>query len=1100
MSNKPVGKINIKLLENVNVKINNNVTIKDFYSSILSNQNLYTTSLSEYNKALVPDSGVSKKDNNKSPVVPKYYVVPDSRGMPTCTLIGNCLIATPEALNFDSFFATLDNYGKGENGYAKSSFGDLPGWCDNVVNGFYHAMPRKGNLLKNSTSPSQLGDAFSITGGVVNGGQTALNGGTSLAGATGSGGGSDTTGTTCWISLTEKNGIKDVCGFREGQDGVFKYTKSTPGSLISQFSLQPNQPFAIRFKIFSFSPELSFAYQGKPSSVLAQSPNDQSLGGGGLSLTALGFGINPLNPNVVVSWGNVSLTFYKKETVGLSIGGQSFGNPVPLPGGMKDTDKYSEFHIYPLGDTLYIYPGGITTEHTIKKNYVSFRLSKPLFIPAGKIQMDFNCAEANFNFSPIVHPNSGRLSSPLFGGGFTPSKTVIVPSFIGKYGVGQRKSPITFPDINDKDNNYAYMGKTNITVNLNGTGTYSYDLILGVLSDGNALGASLQQQHASIINSITSNLLSVANGSQTLAQGQAAAQASTQLGINGMLGTLTGLGFDGTSFGNSLALSYSSLTNFLFNPSTFYGDVNYAKSSVSAGSTEASNYGTGSILSEADATNYVQNKAQQMFGMGTNPLDSISKSITRTALRLGIKSKGGNIYSPAIFNLGVTLIAPLVNVSMNPNPQIDNCDVLSVSVQQQVEGSSATVVLDNRVPCETNQGVGVYTYTGQNNFTGIKPIQIAMGYQGGSSSDNALQTVFTGYVTKYNYARTSDNQSVCELTCEGIEKKIKEQFAVNLPFMDGWCHLGALYYLAREAGFADNEMLFYEDPITGKSITLRSLLQGDPDALSGGCFEGHINDTPPGANNISSSQLHACLPLAVLGQESPNYNFTFGTKLWECMHKIREFSNFYLFCNAKGHLIYGAPQQVVQDSNYTFVEVDTMGNFNEIKRRLDVSSDTAEMRNAVFVQGISCIPGKDTASGWPEWNTHIHVEKKPNFPNDVNEPSYAPWLRYAFLRNPKYEDVAATRLNAAEIFRRCKRRRLVGEWEGWGNPLLFPYFIVRINESRGETGISMLPLIIASHTISISGETFELSSTFSAENFDAATVDYDPYALPSQHV
>jgi hypothetical protein len=146
-------------------------------------------------------------------------------------------------------------------------------------------------------------------------------------------------------------------------------------------------------------------------------------------------------------------------------------------------------------------------------------------------------------------------------------------------------------------------------------------------------------------------------------------------------------------------------------------------------------------------------------------------------------NKYQQIYSPALYMLQIHFVKALQSISMNPNPQIDSCDIMSVNVNQAVEASKASIILNNRGDndCVAN-AFGKYTYIpGSNNFTGIKPIQIKMGY------NREMYTVFTGYVTNREYSRSSPTQSTVALQCEDRALRLRDQWCINLPFFDGWC-------------------------------------------------------------------------------------------------------------------------------------------------------------------------------------------------------------------------------------------------------------------------------------------------------------------------
>lgn len=1038
MAKKPIAKVDVSLSSTTTVKTTGNVSTKDVYSTILGNSNFYTSDIGEYTASITGNNSDKQKSAAKAPTAPKFYITPNKYGEPTVTLLGNHLISTPETPNFRIFPATLDNHGKAIfNKLTYTTIGDNPGWIDGSDGYIYYSMPRTGNMLQSSGGIDQQGSPQ------------------------GGGGGSTTHLDNSWSTPAD---IGAPGQFRETLDGITKTSLYFDGdSLIqSNFILGDNQPFSIKFKIFDTTPEFNLK-------IGDASPSDK--------ITDLA---NGKASKMIIKWGTIyELHIYQDRKIELFSLGQKIGKARTIPGLVTEPNGYTQLTVYPLGNYIYVYAGVPTTEATVKKHYVSFDASatfgKLPVIFSAPIIINFECGAANFNFSTVVHPNTGIITSPLIGNGGRIDNHVFHVSFLGKYGVGRRPFPITFPDINDSSKVYAYLqnGYTiDTTFNSEGNSAYTYDLILNVPAPSVDLHAALQAAHTTISKAIDTAVTSFKNGTSTVSQMNAAVNSAVDAGGATMFASLTAGNFFGTAnsttFINGVKASYNQFFQSAANAfGGFFGVTTNADGTV----------GTSQSTAVQDAVN-------RIFG-GGGTLDTVQKGLKQTADYQGIKAMQPNIYSPAVYWTQLTLIRNPDVIDLSPNPQIDNCDVMDVSVTQSVEGYKGTIVLNNKQPCESATGKGKYTYDGQNNFCGIKPITIKLGY-----ADNTnLNTAFTGYVTARRYARSSKNESICTIELEDMSKKLKESFAVNLPFFDGWCNLAVIYYLCKEAGFADNEILLTE------GTTIRSLLTGDPDTFSGGCFEGHVNEQPPdgGHTGLPGSYLHMTLPLAPFGSgESPNYNFNFGTKLWECCQRVREFSNFYLYANNLGHIIYCPPATALKTVDKKFVEVDTVGNFNEIKRRLDVSLDTAESRNAVFVTGVTFARNNDGSE--VGWVPHAHTAVVKNFPKNVNDTCFAPWLRYIFLRNPKWESPALASLACQEILRRATRQRVVADFDAWGDSSLLPYNVITIDESiNNETSVNNFnPYVIASHTLHASTTNYMLESSFSVESVDFAAANYEP--------
>lgn len=1057
MASRPIASVDVKLADTVAIKTRGNVSTKDVYSYILSNKEFYTSDISEYTAFLNAVTSDKDKSANKVSPHPKFFVSPNANGTPSCILLGNALICTPQAPNFDAFPASLNNHDQKLTG--QMTYMDVrqnPGWIDGVVNFGYYSLPRRGNLLGSSGGT----DVQNSPEGGLGGSETHIN--------------------NTWFSI--KDGGKNVGSFYETLQGIAKAAQdATNELLISDFALGINQPFSLKFALFRAAPDITFDTDKSPSDTKTDPVKDQEY--------------------LQVSWGNfkAQLVIYQDKKIEFWWDGKQIST-TQLPVTATDAGTgWTQITIYPLGNYIYIFGGLPSTEASIKKQYVLIDTKEPVKIESGSISIQFHCGSALFNFSPIVHPNAGTITSPLIGNGGQVDNHVFHIGYLGKFGVGSRALPITFPDSGDKGKFYDYYKKYTIDLSYNseGNSSYTYDLTLNVPNPAEDINSKLQQAHKGISQAVASAVSSFAAGQSTVSQMNNTVNAAVE-SYNDTFASVSSSNFFGSTnsavFINGVKASYNQ----------FFQDAANAFGGFFGVSTNAD----GTVATSQSST--VQDAANRIFG-GGGTLDTTAKAIRQTAQIHAIRSAQPNIYSAAVYWVQLTLIRNLESIGLSPNPQIDNCDVMEVEISQAVEGSKGHVTLNNRAPCESSSGgsKGKYTYDGSNNFCGIKPITVRLGtYNGGGnnntigsptsfgfSAGDSLNTVFTGYVTNRKYSRNSNGESICTIELEDISKKLKESYAVNLPFFDGWCSLAVIYYLCKEAGFADDEILLYEDPNGGSKVTIRSLLTGDPDTFQGGCFDGHCNDTPNGGpTSLPGSYLHMTLPYAQMGFENPAYAFAMGTKLWECCQRVREFSNFYLYANNFGHIVYCPPAKALKSVDKKFVEVDTLGNFNEIRRRLDVSLDTAESRNAVFVTGIKFFRHSDVPGQEGSWGPHAHTAVAKGYPRNTSDTCFAPWLRYVFLRNPKWESEPLAALACQEILRRATRQRVISDFSSWGDSSLFPYHVITIDESiSNETSANNFnPYVIASHTISASSSDFSLNSSFSVESVDFAAANYEP--------
>lgn len=461
-------------------------------------------------------------------------------------------------------------------------------------------------------------------------------------------------------------------------------------------------------------------------------------------------------------------------------------------------------------------------------------------------------------------------------------------------------------------------------------------------------------------------------------------------------------------------------------------------------------------------------------------------------------------YSPRVYKIQARLRPKTISVPMNPDPQIDNKDVIKIDVEMGNEGSSATVVLNNRNldDCPPSAG-GKYLTAG---FVGVKPIQIKYGIKG----EGALPTRFTGYITGRSFSLGSKGtKPTVTLHCEDVSIKAKNTYAVNLPIFDGWCQLGAFYYLAKEAGYADSEIVFDREG----NVPLTSILQGNIEDMTGGCFAGH-----EGGIVHTSEILHAPLPMPA-HKEQPYYMFSMGTTLWNCMQEIRKFSGFYLFPNHKGQLVYTKPENAFSGSlgsavngygsssggsSGAFIEqggqkiADTnTARFAEVQNLLSVKHEPIRSKNHIVVIGYT-FGGKE--SSIPIGNPFFEVQSDKSWPNNVTNPNYIPWKAVTILREPHWNDSARIALIAAETFRRSNRPFMYASWSSFGQAAILPYDEVTINESlSAETGITGQNIIVTSVRDSVDANTMSFFSTYEGEILTLAGFTFSPHINGSSY-
>lgn len=1033
---RPIGKIEATLLNTDTVKTNKNYTTKDIYSSLFGNfTNLITTNQKEYLQLLggvetvINDTGVIKQ-----PVSPKYLVTPTiENGPPSLTLLGNAVICTPMdyILGVENRRATLDNLDiedSNRNPPDEVSFGIGEGAGPDTP--WVDSKDQNFKVL------------FHRSGNLIQK--------SGLGGASNEGRSDTTENSNVWICA---NDFDKPSGFKEEKKGIVKFdTANVEAVIISSFQLQKNQPFAMLFNLEDTTPEQQAVIN-----------NFNNL----IGIQAI-LGLPVFKPKVQIEWADFKLICDVERNITLYYKGKQIGETQALKVGSKKTDF--KLSIYPLGECLYVYAGNITTQATIANEYTCFNLKEPVNTTPSLIKLTFFCGKAFFNFSPIVHQTSGTIISPQFGAGYAPDKILWFPTYLGKYGCGPRNNPISFPDKDDKNNLYDYLKNYSISMSLNQVGlAYTSEITInqpGKPTDFINLNKDIQGEMQNLQTNIKNEINSLKGGSQSVAT----TLYNTKNHVTDSTGAI------GISFNNIMGLT----------PKLVGASSQNLNNIIDKWLDPGGQWESG-ILGGKSVEDVANGFLSQLTSEGTNKAkNNFQKTVNDGALAQIVK----NIYSPALYFNQFIFLKALAQVSMSPNPQINNDDVMSVSINQSVEEQHATITLNNKVGCGNGANTSPpYRFEpGKNNFCGIKPVQIRAGY---AESGGSPPVLFTGYVVNRKYSRPSPSESYCTLECQDVSKRARETYASNLPFFDGWCHLAVMYYLAREAGYSDNQILLSQDPRSGGGQRLRDLLQGDPDELRGGCFEGHLHETPPGIGSLSGDYLHQVLPSSVLFIDEAIFNFALGTPIWNCMQRIREVSLWYLYANNFGNLIYGPPPSIVTNTGKVFKEADINSEFNEM-RRLDVTYDTAETRNFVEVMGQQFLgdvnnPEKGT------WGPIYAIAKTPGFPNNIGDHNFAPWERMYFQRNPKFESSALLHFDAQELLRRCSRVRGVADYSSWGQPTVFPYDVITIDESLDdETGLNSKQMIVAAHTFNLSSNNYQPESSFSVESFDPIQINYDP--------
>lgn len=516
------------------------------------------------------------------------------------------------------------------------------------------------------------------------------------------------------------------------------------------------------------------------------------------------------------------------------------------------------------------------------------------------------------------------------------------------------------------------------------------------------------------------------------------------------------------------------------------------------------------------------------------------------------------VKSPILQRIELTAIAPMSELNLNPIPQINSADIMNASISEGVSQITASVVLNNRERPELqfiNRGIYTHEYSRKSgadlgNFVGIKPITIRGGVIGGSHfvSQNlvnytgfgeskqtgyeSLPIRFRGYIVDRQYSRPNSSTSTVTLNCEDVSRRAKDHLTFNLPIFDGYCNLAAMYYLLRDAGYQDDEILLRQDmnnPNSKGTVKLYDLLVeagNDPHNFSGPCFSGHTKETGgipkrskllEGLGAISMATLHALLPLNVYKQQ-PNYMFAAGQNTWDCCSSIREFTGFYLYANALGNIVYCPPELqfklnaksadpskkyavrgqpnggdsddlVYYETSQFDAGVPNGKAYNQFQNQLVNSIATEEMRNAVALFGL--IPDSENNI---MWSPHVVVKRPKTLVEDIAQPWFAPWLRWAIVKNPNWNDGIRNEKLAEELFNRLRRTQAKVNFGLWGQPGHYIFQRFKIDEHQmNETGAHGLEFVTIQVNHMFDASSMKFSTEIQGEHLDFSQFDFAPH-------
>ncbi len=395
-------------------------------------------------------------------------------------------------------------------------------------------------------------------------------------------------------------------------------------------------------------------------------------------------------------------------------------------------------------------------------------------------------------------------------------------------------------------------------------------------------------------------------------------------------------------------------------------------------------------------------------------------------------------------------------------------------------------------------------------------------------------------------AKPKDFRRVVSVEMDTVE----ETYDISMPSVHAFyangvythnCNLAVMYYLLRDAGYQDDEILMFQDRLDPtKQVTLRKVLEdagSDPDTFSGGCFDGHVDGFPnavPALNNLPGGIsikvpgpiIHATMPLAGFS-DNPNYMFQMGQNTWECCQSTREFTGFYLYPNAFGNMIYqpaevalliNSPSAASPQADHTSAEAITGGGpsrvrfkffeisrrmksgeieataYSQYQRKLNAVMNTQESRNALAIVGL--LPIEERNGVITDWAAHITTKKlaEGNIEEAIDSQAFAPWLKWAIIKNPHWNNAKYNQYLSEQYFARLTRPLVDVSFSAWGQEGLFAYEVIELDESiMNETGIDQCLIVVTSITHQLDAAARTWYSDIQGELIETDTFDFSPH-------
>jgi hypothetical protein len=163
--------------------------------------------------------------------------------------------------------------------------------------------------------------------------------------------------------------------------------------------------------------------------------------------------------------------------------------------------------------------------------------------------------------------------------------------------------------------------------------------------------------------------------------------------------------------------------------------------------------------------------------------------------------------------------------------------------------------------------------------------------------------------------------------------------------------------------------------------------------------------------------------------------------------------------------------------------------FNNFQIHLDNQFGTDHVRNAVALFGL--IPHADDSV---QWSPHVIVKRPEDLTDEIHQPWFVPWLRWAIIKNPHWADPVRNEALAEELFNRLRRNFVTVAFGLWGQPGHYCWQRFKVDESQmKELGIDQLEFVTTSVTHTLDAAKKSFMTEVKGEHLDFKQFDFAPH-------